>query len=104
MADAAAAEAAAVCDGEAELREAGSEAAGAAEQEEETDHQQYGDPNSDGDEEAPQLEWDSEPQPSSEDTRTDEEIEAIQTEIQELESEINIGKKYRIIDRLGEGE
>lgn len=41
--------------------------------------------------------------PSSEDTRTEEEIEAIQHEIAELESEINISKQYKIIDRLGEG-
>lgn len=56
-------------------------------------------PRHDNDE--PDLDFD--PVPSSEDTRTEEEIEAIQSEIQELEAEIDIGKQYRLIDRLGEG-
>ena len=42
--------------------------------------------------------------PSSEDQRSPEELEAIQYEILELESEIQIAKRYKIIDRLGEGE
>ena len=42
--------------------------------------------------------------PSSEDQRGPEELEAIQYEILELESEIQIAKRYKIIDRLGEGE
>jgi hypothetical protein len=40
---------------------------------------------------------------SSEDCRKDEELEAIRHEIAELESEIDISKQYKIVDRLGEG-
>ena len=42
--------------------------------------------------------------PSSEDNRTEEEIEAIQYEIYELLENIDISKRYKIIDRLGEGQ
>lgn len=41
---------------------------------------------------------------SSEDCRKDEELEAIRHEIAELESEIDISKQYKVVDRLGEGE
>lgn len=45
-----------------------------------------------------------EPALSSGDPRDDEELEAIRNEIAELESEIDISKQYKIVDRLGEGE
>lgn len=41
---------------------------------------------------------------SSEDLRSEEEINAIRYEIAELESEIQISKRYKIVDRLGEGK
>lgn len=43
-------------------------------------------------------------EPSSDDLRTEEELDAIRYEILELEAEVQIGKRYRIVDRLGEGE
>lgn len=42
-------------------------------------------------------------EPSSEDHRTEEELEVIRYEMLELESEIPISKQYRLVDRLGEG-
>lgn len=41
--------------------------------------------------------------PLSEDDRTEEEKQVVEEEIAQLEAELNISKKYRIVDKLGEG-
>ena len=62
------------------------------------------DNNDDETDDCPELEkCDLQAVPSSEDTRSEGELESIRYEIFELEAETQVGKRYKIVDRLGEG-